>query len=750
MLSILLAIVAVCFCSLALGQGVLALCGARQWSWLAPAVGVAVMILLAIPAIHVPGRSATVAAVTLALSLAGVMLWVRRPLQRPKVGELLLGLPVALLVLVPFAAAGQGGTLGVSIDNDMAAHLLLAEAYRSSAVAAVNPLLPEYPLGPHALAAALSQGLGLRIDLAFAGLTAAVPILLAWTALASVRRVRWPGKVMVATVVGIPFLIAAYYGQGSFKELFEALFTLACALILAGFQSPNLGRRRWIPYALLAAGAVSVYSLQGLVWPAALLGIWLVGRAGTRMWTGGIGRAWRELRDELVPGAIGIVVLVVVLVPQIPRIEKFVARGTSNAIAKTNLGNLAGPLPGWEAFGVWNNPDYRFPPLSAFSAGMWTAFVLSLVVIGGLLSVRRGRWILPAAAGVAMVIWAYSAHTQSPYIAAKALVITTPLLLLLAGLALVEWGTVRASWWPLAATVLGVVLLVRVVDSSWEALRFSKVGPTNHLVELQSLRPLLGREPTLFLGDDDFIEWELAGARVTPAYFAGMPEVPLRAGKTVGFGYPLDFDSVTAETLNHFDWVITTRDAAASEPPAAMHLARQTRNYSLWRRVGKVAPRETLNEGSAAYAPLECNTPAGRALSRRGGVAAVREPSSEVAIPPIAPGDAATVKLRLGPGTWELETPYLSPLPLKVATAGIHVTLPANLERPGPRWPIGRITLGRTEVIAVTFYVVRYWLTPASDVATPVALIATPIGTEHTVPLRLACGKLVDWYRAAS
>ena len=246
------------------------MCGARGWSWLAPAVGVAVMILLVVPAIHIPGRSATVAVVTGVLALAGVALCVQRPSQRPKIGGLLAALPVALLVLVPFAAAGHSGTLGVSIDNDMGAHLLLAEAYRSSAVAAVNPLLAEYPLGPHALAAALAAGLGLRTDLAFAGLTAAVPILLAWTALASVESVRWLGKVVIATVVGIPFLIAAYYGQGSFKELFEALFTLACALILAGVQ-PDLGWRRWIPYALISAGAVSVYSLQGLAWPAALL-----------------------------------------------------------------------------------------------------------------------------------------------------------------------------------------------------------------------------------------------------------------------------------------------------------------------------------------------------------------------------------------------------------------------------------------------------------------------------------------------
>jgi hypothetical protein len=744
--ALLLAAAVTCLGSLILGQGVLALCGARRWSWLAAPVGVAVMMLVAIPAIHLPGRSVTVAVVTAVLLAAGLALLIRRPAHRPPLSDLLAGLPVALLVLVPFAAAGRAGTLGVSFDNDMAGHLLLAEAYRSGAVALVSPLLPDYPLGPHALAAELSAGLGVRLDLAFAGLTAATPILLAWTALASVTRVRWPGRVMVATVVGIPFLVAAYYGQGSFKEILEALFTLAAALILAGFQ-PELRWRRWIPLAVVLAGAVSVYSLQGLVWPLLLLGVWVVGRAITRGWRSGPGQAWRELRAELPAGAIGLGVLVVVLVPQIPRIEKFVSNGATYVIAKTNLGNLVGPLSGWEAFGMWNNPDYQVAPLSAFSSGMWTAFVLALAILGTLLMLRSGRGMLPAAAGVAMLVWVYAAHTQSPYVAAKALVIASPLVLLLAALALVDRASAHMSWWRIVAPALAAVLLVRVVDSSWEALRFSKVGPSEHLVELRSLQPVLRNQPTLFLGDDDFIAWELAGSRVTGAYLAGTPGVPLRPEKAFVYGQPLDFDTVTAATLNKFAWIITTRDAAGSEAPAGVRLARLTRSYALWQRVGTVAPRAILAEGPNAAAPLDCASRRGRVLLRRGGVAAVRPSSIGVPVPPIAPGDNATVRLPLPAGVWDLEAPYLSPLPLTVTTSGLHATLPASLERPGPRWPIGRIALASPGSVPVTFHVKRYWLTPDSDVASPGVLIATAAGGERTVPMRQACGKLVDWYR---
>jgi hypothetical protein len=747
MLALILTAALTCAGSLALGQGVLALCGARAWNWMSAPVGIATMILLAVPAIHVPGRSASVAALIAVLILAGVALWIVRPEHRPPVGDLLASLPVALLVLVPFAASGRAGTLGVSFDNDMGAHLLQAEAYRSQAVAQITPLLPGYPLGAHALAAALTEGLGIRIDLVFAGLTAATPVLLAWTALAKLQRVRWTGRLLAATVVGMPFLIAGFYAEGSFKELFEAIFVLAAALMLDDFQS--LGVRRWIPFALVLAGAVSVYSAQGLVWPVVFLGVWLFGRTGISAWKAGLRGAWNELRAEIVPGTLGLGVLILVLVPQIPRVEKFISQGTSNNIAKTNIGNLVGPLPGWEVLGVWNNRDFRLPPTTAFTAGMWSAFVLALVILGVLWSLRRNQWMLPAAAAVSMLIWDYTARTQSPYVAAKALVIASPLILMLAVLPLVERAPRLPAWWSIVAPLLAMALVVRVVDSSWEALRYAGVGPTDHVSELRSLRPLLGDESTLIFANDDFIPWELAGARVTltPAEYGGVFQVPLQSEKHFAYGQPLDFDSVSASTLNRFDWVITTRDAAGSAAPPQMHLVRVTRDYALWKRIGQVEPRSILSEGPLAAATLNCQAVAGRALIKTGGVAAIRAPSIEKAVPLVPQGADVTVTLHLGRGEWALETPYDSPLPVTVTAPGLLTTLPANLDRPGPRWPIGQISVSHAGPVNVTFHVIRYWLTPESDVAAPVSLIATPLDTERVVPLKDACGRLVDWYR---
>ena len=195
--------------------------------------------------------------------------------------------------------------------------------------------------------------------------------------------------------------------------------------------------------------------------------------------------------------------------------------------------------------------------------------------------------------------------------------------------------------------------------------------------------------------------------------------------------------------------MITTRDAAGSQAPAGMRLARVTRDYELWRRVGTVAPRSTLAEGPSAGATLVCPSATERAIQRPGAVAAVRTPPVEVPLPVLAPGSTVTQTLPLAAGRWALEASYVSPLPVSVAVAGAKTTtLPANLERPGPRWPIGRVLVTHPGAVPVSFRLQGAWLTPESDVATLGSLIAVPQVPERVVPLREACGKWVYWYRS--
>lgn len=750
MIAIVMSALLICAGALLVGQVVLRLCGATRWSWLAPAVGIAVLMLVATPALHVPGRSLTVA-VVLALLVAGCALaMVRDPSLHPPLAGLAAALPVALLTLVPFAASGYAGTLGVSFNNDMAAHLLWAEIYRSEAIASVNVFHSGYPLGPHALVAAVAEGLGLEVDEVFAGLTAAVPVLLAWTALGALREARWPARLLVATLVGMPFLIAGYYAQGSFKELLQAVFVLAFAIFLQR-RADFTGPLRWAPAALLIAGTLSTYSAPGLVWIAAVLGLWALGSIVERLLGGDTPRTLlASLRASLAPIAVALAVLVVVLIPQLARIVRFVSDNASTngtGIAAGDLGNLAGRLPLWEAFGIWDNPDYRLPAVDPLATGVWAGLVLALVAVGAAWWVRRGDWVVPAAAVAALVVWVVTDHGQSPYVAAKSLVILTPLLMLVAVRPLVERGHLAARWplpWRLVAPVAAIVLTGAVVSSSWGALRTAKVGPRAHYEELRELRKLVGQRPTLFLGNDDFVAWELAGVPLT-APVIGVLLMETRPEKPWVYGEPLDADSLEAPVFNRHDWIVTPRDAAASAPREGMRLVRATPSYQLWRRVAPVPRRVVLAEGPNAGAAFDCSTPKARRLLEAGGVAALRRPPVVTPVGPLAVGAEHEIPLPLADGLWMLQMQYDSQHPIEVAAPGLRRTMPATLDRPGTRWHVGRMRVAGSNGTVVRLRVTDVALTPPGRVAHVTSLVATSVGGSRTVPLREACGRFVDW-----
>jgi hypothetical protein len=758
--TILSALVA-CVSSLFLGQAALRLAGAREWNWISPLVGVSIGMLISASAIHLPGRCATTAAILGLLTVAAATWCLRDPLHRPPLRGLLAALPVAALALLPFLSFGRAGIPGVTIDNDMAVHLWWAEAYVSQAAAAAAPLPSDYPLGPHAMVATIAKGLGIGVDPAFSGWSMALPIVNAWTALALARRASWFRQVVVATVVGMPFLIAAYYGEGSFKEVLQAGLVLGTTLLLAGY-GPVLGRGRCVPLALLVAGMMSVYSVTGLPWPLVLLGLWLAVKVGLRLRRRGVAGMQTALLAELPALAIGLAVFVVSLTPQLARLAHYVSERQGTGIPKDSLGNLAGPLSGWQAFGIWNTPDFRLPASPPFSAGMWIALVLGMALLGAAWELRRGRWMVPLAASASMLIWALSAQSQSPYVAAKALVIASPLVLAVAVLplaadgprrgrsfaALFERGPGQLYGWGLAG-LLGLVLLVRVGLADAEALRFSPVGPTEHAVELGKLAESLQGKRTLFIGNDVFITWELAGVRVGSPVLGASP-VHVRPRKEWAYGQALDFDTVPSETLNAHDWVITTRDAAASAPPSELHLVQTTRNYALWRRTGAVPPRSTLAEGEMSGAVLDCGTGAGKAVLHGAGVAAIR--ARPVVLPglTVGPGVATSVELPLRRGQWDLSTAYMSADGLRVVAPGLRTTLVPNLDNAGPRWPIGRLVVRTNQATTITFKAAAdpllAWTRPAGVLA---SIVATPVARERVVPVHQACGKYVDWYQSA-
>jgi hypothetical protein len=781
--SVFIAAAIACFAALFIGQAVLRLLGAKEWNWLAAPIGLSVMMLASTPTFDIPGRTTTMSILFALVAIAAAVWCLSAPAHRPPLLALSALAPVAFLALVPFLASGHGGVLGTTVDSDMAVHLVFVESYISSAFDKIGGIPADYPMGPHSMAALLAGGLGINAGSAFSGFTMALVLINGATVLAAARRASWLAKAIVATVVAMPFLVASYYGQSSFKEVGMAGLTLAVAILLSG-GGPKLGRTRWVPMALLVGGIISIYSPAGLPWPAAIFGLWLLGLLAIAAYHRRLRAVPGIVRRELPAFGIGVGVLVAVLLPQADRMYEFIAvRNGGSDIEATNLGNLVAPLRGWQAFGVWGSPDYRLPTLDPTTVHRWIAFVVVLAVIGTIWAFYRRRWLLPLAAGAALLIYKASVHAgQSPYVSAKALVISSPLVLLMAVLPLTEFsfadlpfargkaadggadGSAGAApnaggdgserrrgpwrWALLAVPVLGLVLLYRVGTDDMRGLRYDPVGPTAHVGQLESLRPLLAGKKTLYLGYDEFIRWELAGVPVTAVAMGATPEVDVRKGKWE-YGKAMDFDTVPASTLNEYEYVLAPNDAAGSELPAGLKKVTETEAFVVYKRFAKVQERSILNEGEWPGAVLDCKSPKGRKVLEGGGVAAIRELPVAVEAPPIQAGHSAEVTLKLSPGKWNLEAPYQSPYPIKVKAPGLENEVPATLERPGNRLPLGVIdsTGGKQ---TVTLEVGKTWLAPPTAFAVLNKLVATRVGeTDRVVPIRQACGHDVDWYRSA-
>ena len=223
-------------------------------------------------------------------------------------------------------------------------------------------------------------------------------------------------------------------------------------------------------------------------------------------------------------------------------------------------------------------------------------------------TLERGDVAWPAAILGCGLVYIYARHHQSPYVAAKSLVIAAPLVALISGRALMErldgsrWG----SPMTVGVAVVAVVFFGASFRSTYLVLRGAQVGPTDHVTELRSLRPLLHNRPTLALFYDDYFKWELLGVTASSPVLQSPIPAAIQPAKPWKYGQPLDFDSVDAATLNRFDYVITSRTTAQSEPPSNFHLVGQSRSYQVWQRVGPTQPRGVLAESGQPGAVLDC------------------------------------------------------------------------------------------------------------------------------------------------
>lgn len=576
------AVVAVCAASLALGQAALALCGARRWSWLSPAVGLALLLAVCWGTVRLPGDGLVSAIVVPLLVLVAVVyLWGR---LEGGAEALRAGWPVALGALLaaslPFAVEGHFGILGTGFNPDMSQHLLATERLAEGQTSEL--LRQGYPLGPHAVVVALEKGLGIGLVHGFSGLTVAVAVIAPLTALAAFARLRPLPRTAAALVVGLTYMVASYFAQGAFKETIEALFLLAFVLALRESGRAWSGLQlRLVPAGLIAVGAVYAYSFPGLIWLAGAFLIWALAKAVVARRPPG--------RDAL----FGALVFAVLVAPELGRMVDFKQFETFDPDGP-GLGNLFGQVSPLEALGIWPSGDFRVAPGDgAAPAALYylgAAFGLALLAFGvARLWARRELAIL---SGLAAAVLAYLAARGggTPYTAAKAIEIAAPLVALsiLTPLLWVEnallpayraevrsqreGGVERGGRWVPGA--LGV-FMVAAGFCSILALANAPVGPSSYSQELNRMRSLVGADSTLVLARDGlladeqgepYLLWELRGGRVCVVA-----------------------ESAASGTLPRGVRFVVTEGGAADPPYPGLRVRREAPPYVLWEATGPVA-----------------------------------------------------------------------------------------------------------------------------------------------------------------
>jgi hypothetical protein len=564
------AALAVVLASLALGQGALALCGLRRWNWLSAAVGLAIACALCWGTVDGPGEGGAAAALLAVLAVvAAAYLWRRREVGgrergRSRSAGLVVGLAAATLASVPFLAEGHFGVLGTGFNPDMSQHLLAAD--RLAAGVSSQLLVQGYPLGPHAVVAALDDGLAIGLAQGFSGLTLAVAVLAPLTALAAFRDRPFLPACAGALLVGLPYLVASYYAQGSFKETMQALFLLAFVLALREAASNPEWRKlplRFVPAALIAVGSVYVYSFPGLLWLGGTLFVWLA----------------LERTLPLKPLLLGLAVFGTGVLPELGRMVDFQQFETFDP-AGPGLGNLFGQLSPFAALGIWPSGDFRVAPgdgaAPAIAYYLGAALGAALLAYGVVRGWGRGERAVIAGLAAAAGLYLAARLGGTPYTAAKALEVGAPLVTLAT---LLPLGGMERGWRAMhrmgAKGAIGAVYWGAAAGCSLLAFANAPVGPTDYSPRLTALRPLIAHASTLVLAPDRFIDeeqgerwlvWELRGGRVCIERESEIGEKPPPGVR----------------------FVVTT-DAFDRAPFPGLRLRRSAAPYLLWERRGDVA-----------------------------------------------------------------------------------------------------------------------------------------------------------------
>jgi hypothetical protein len=547
---------------------------------------------------------------------------------------------VYLLALAPVLLSGRAGFSSFMALSDSAVHMIGADYLihhgqdythldpRSSYGQFIDSYYATgYPSGADTLFG--GSALLLRLPLIWAfqpfnGFVLALAAGPAWL-LARATGLRGTWAALAALSASVAALVYGYELIGSIKELTAAVMLLTLGALVVAHPRWLVRRPRCaLPCALVLAAGVSALGVGFGAWGLAVAAVLLVALIGALR----DGRC--RPRDALLTVLAGALALLVAAWPTWTHISASL-NVAQNIATTANPGNLQAPLKWTQAFGIWLNGSYKELPsgaaLGATDALIGLAFAACL--LGALQLLRRRRSALAGWIALTLLAWLVLDRTATTWVDAKALVLSSPLVVLLAwagvaaplegrqreparGAALLDGarkGTARgarpSSWaTTIAAALLALALAGGALASDAAQYHSSNLAPTARYEELRSLnKRFAGRGPTLFTDFDEYSMYALRDLDVSGPDFVYPPRAH---GLARGYGQPVELDRDPPAALVGYALIIARRDPSAPALPAAYKLAWQGAYYEVWARRSGAAPALARVAADSARAPLSC------------------------------------------------------------------------------------------------------------------------------------------------
>jgi hypothetical protein len=440
-----------------------------------------------------------------------------------------------------------------------------------------------YPSGSDTLFGGSAFLLGLPLIWAFQPLNAFMLATAAGPAWLLLRRIGLDGAwaALGALTVTVPALVYAYELIGSIKEItsLPMILTLG-ALVVLHSRWLRRGPVGTIPFALVVAAGVSALGVGFGAWALAAAAVLLVIVIGDVL----AGR--QTLRQVLLLVASGVIVTLVSALPTWLELSRSL-QVAKNIGTTPNPGNLHTPLRATQVVGTWLWESYKDLPAGGDLTATYVLIAVTVLacLLGAAHVIRDRQYPLAGWLALMLAVWLAFTVFATTWVDAKVLMLTSPVVMLLA------WGglaAVRASRLRLAGPVLVLALAGGVFASDAIQYHASDLAPTPRFQELARVNALFaGKGPTLFTDFDEYSLYELRDLDVGGPDFIYSP--PALEGTEGGYRYPVELERLPPADLLSYPLIVTRRDPAASRPPSAYRLLWQGAYYQVWGR-GRGAP----------------------------------------------------------------------------------------------------------------------------------------------------------------